>query len=587
MAQFYIFIFIFLRVDKRIPFNLADDFQIRQLFTNFFGHRLLDTRNDDVDKAAYGSLASLLGMKRKVSTLDSDSSRKTPNFTKSDLEFYSRCFANYIRPYTVSPAELQAFFLSCRDDDIAVAAHKGNEFLEMIKSLRPQQQPPSSQSHAGENSVVILSQATPLRLNVPDTSIAPIIHRTPTKIMYEREDIEPTTASASTIESYHEVQEDDSIVSDDDETEAVNENSSVMSGRPHEKGHESDAEQEDESDRKDGSDTETEGETEGEDQGDAEDEIEDKAGDEDEGEASSASVVMAEQQPFADGDVSESDADTVAQLDESESAAEKKSEPEDNTGNDDHMSEEDHENSEDADSNSDDSELDLTPAGKQVESMPAFPSPKKQERVVADVLKHKMSRGLTFMEATDAIFKEGIQGVDAAVIYRVLGEKSVTPIKKIVHRTPSFQARRASRSLQRRLKKERSQQKLVSDENEWRDDKSAKGKGNTESPIKDAIAEQKQTVKARTKTHHSKNDSPLGKFAAAQKQTSLRKAANLPRRTSFKSSKKSTKPIASKSSQDQESSEYDSGTERARQELDDFLQRKSGSGNKHVKAEKN
>jgi hypothetical protein len=582
-------------VDKRIPFHLADDFQIRQLFTNFFGHRLVDTRNVDVDKAAYGSLASLLGMKRKVSTLDSDSSRKTPNFTKSDLEFYSRCFANYIRPYTVSPAELQAFFLNCRDDDVAVAAHKGNEFLEMIKSLRPQQQPPSSQSHGGENSAVILSQATPLRLNVPDTSIAPILHRTPTKVMYEREAIEPTTASASTIESYDEVQGDDSIVSDDDETEAVNENNSVMSGRPHEKGHESDAKQEDESDRKDGSDAETEGEdqgetedeTEGEDQGDAEDEIEDKAGDEDEGEASSASVVMAEQQPFEDGDVSESDADTVAQLDESENAAEKKSEPEDNTGNDDHMSKEDQENSEDVDSNSDDSELDLTPAGKQIESMPAFPSPKKQERVVADVLKHKMSRGLTFMEATDAIFKEGILGVDAAVIYRVLGEKSVTPIKKIVHRTPSFQARRGSRSLQRRLRKERSQKKLVSDENEWRDDKlNAKDKGNTESLIKDAIAEQKQTVKARTKTHHSKNDSPLRKFAAAQKQTSLRKAANLPRRTSFKSSKKSPNPVTSKSSQDQESSEYDSGTERARQELDDFLQRKSGSGNKPLKAEK-
>jgi deoxyribodipyrimidine photolyase len=168
----------------------------------------------------------------------------------------------------------------------------------------------------------------------------------------------------------------------------------------------------------------------------------------------------------------------------------------------------------------------------------------------------------------------------------VLGEKSVTPIKKIVHQTPSFQARRGSRSLQRRLRKERSQKKLVSDENEWRDDKlNAKDKGNTESPI-NAIAEQKQTVKARTKTHHSKNDSPLRKFAAAQKQTSLRKAANLPRRTSFKSSKKSPNPVTSKSSQDQESSEYDSGTERARQELDDFLQRKSGSGNKPLKAEK-
>jgi len=99
------------------------------------------------------------------------------------------------------------------------------------------------------------------------------------------------------------------------------------------------------------------------------------------------------------------------------------------------------------------------------------------------------------------------------------------------------------------------------------------------------VPDQKPTTKARTKVHHS-NDSPLRKFASFQKQTSLRKAANLPRRASFKSLKKSPKAVAPKSDADQESSEYDSGTERARKDLDDFLQKNSNSTQKHVKTER-
>lgn len=572
------------------------------MFSKFFGRQFRDTNVDDTSKATYGSFASLLGMKRKASSLDNDNSRKSSKITEHDLEFYSRCFANYIRPYTVSPAELQAFFLSHRDDDIGDVAHKGNEFLNMVKSIRPVQQQTSSQTFVEEKSLISSSQATPLRLNVSDAIVASISHATPTRIIYEREEKQGKISIATASASHHEVQANDSS-SSDDELPVVDEPGREMSGQEDEVQNESSADEptgdnEDESevDSASGSDTEredsaeTEAETDEDVQKRMEYEVENGKVDGDEVQRSSTIDTTSAPQP-AENDVDSEIGTEKAQTQTEDSKVEEQTDDLEATNEDDKQtSKENQAVSEETHTESDHSEVDLTPAGKQIESMPAFPSPKKQERVVADVLKYKMSRGLSFLEATDIIFKEGIQGIDAAVINRVLGEKSVTPIKKTVHRTPSFKSRRAGIRLNRRLKKERSQQKLAADENEWRGENLTETENenenkDTEILTKTAVPDQKPTTKARTKVHHS-NDSPLRKFASFQKQTSLRKAANLPRRASFKSLKKSPKAVAPKSDADQESSEYDSGTERARKDLDDFLQKNSNSTQKHVKTER-
>ncbi|KAM3582825.1 hypothetical protein VKS41_004590 [Umbelopsis sp. WA50703] len=247
-----------------------------------------------------------------------------------------------------------------------------------------------------------------------------------------------------------------------------------------------------------------------------------------------------------------------------------------NGGNNTHACE--HEDTE-SESVSEHSEVDITPSGKQIESMP-YPSPRKQEKVVADVLKHKMSQGQSFMEATTAIFKEGIQGIEAAVINRVLGEKSVTPIKRTTHRVPSFKAKRANTRFNRRLRRER-QQQAISEEKERHGSKSntegfIQSKGLSKLAIKDVAA------RSRHESQRSNlNHSPLQKFAKSQKQTSLRKAANMPRGNLETSEKKNNPNIrSSKRDSDPDSSEYDSGTERARQDLEVFLRRKAGSKDK-------
>jgi hypothetical protein len=582
------------------------------MFTNFFGQRLRNQSTEDTSTATYGSLASFLGMKRKVSSFSEDASHKIRKLTKNDLEFYSRCFANYIRPYTVSPAEIQAFFLSCRDDDIEVIAHKGNEFLESIKSFRPPPAKTSNQTHPIEQLVVVASQTTPIRSNAQNAMLQTIQRGTPTKAAYEQKAIEeaPTDPSSDGYEQDELSQEDTDGNQDESEDEETYSNSDIGQEDEQES-----ADKETDDDQEHGQRVE-ENESEDEDQNDDIDELENdeeienqseactegesngnnnatvEADDQGKSATDSIAIVEAEveatttttisiceepeqQQPLTNGISSESDAETIAQPEGVDITKEEVNESNDFVAEDNHISTDNQAESQGNKSDSEQSELDLTPTGKQVESMP-YPSPKKQEKVVADVLKHKMSRGLSFLEATDIIFKEGIQGVDAAVINRVLGEKSVTPIKRAVNRKPSFQAKRASHRFNRRLKRERSKQKVIADENEWRDEKlSSKHHVKDENPSIGAVSDQGLTGQSRKKVHYE-NDSPLRKFANSQKHTSLHKAANLPSRSGRKSLLKSPKHSTA-SSDPQDSSEYDSGTERARKELDAFLQRKANT----------
>ncbi|KAG2179371.1 hypothetical protein INT44_006217 [Umbelopsis vinacea] len=611
------------RVDRRIPFNLSDDFQIRQMFMNFFGQRQITQPIDDTSTDTYGSIASFLGMKRKVSSINDNSSHKVPKFTKNDLEFYSRCFANYIRPYTVSPAEIQAFFLSCRDDDIEVVAHKGNEFLEFIKSLRPSLSKSTSQPHPVEQLVVVASQTTPLRLNVQD-AISPSIPRlTPTLPIYERKAAEEEEFDLSSEEyEQDELSQDDSDSNrhESENEEVIEEETLSMTDGSDDVREEEELTTEDEesSDEEDEEQREEKSKSNAQEQNDDSDDLEndeetesrsescaevetnvkitaepDAHGEkipeltlqsEVEAKATSVSEAEPEQQSPAPGLPSASDSETIPPPDETDVNKESSVDLKEVAIDGNTTSTETQAESEGNRSDSEQSELDLTPTGKQVECMP-FPSPKKQEKVVADVLKHKMSRGLSFMEATDLIFKEGIQGVDAAVINRVLGEKSVTPIKRAVNRKPSFQSKRASYKFNRRLKRERSKQKMISDENEWRDEKpETKLKREEESSALEPAFSKDLTGKARKKVHYD-NGSPLRKFASSQKHTSLHKAANLPTRSGRKSLMKSVKRTSA-NTDPEDSSEYDSGTERARKELDDFLQRKASTSNKGVKAEK-
>jgi hypothetical protein len=599
------------------------------MFMNFFGQRQVSQPTDDTSTATYGSIASFLGMKRKVSSISDDSSHKMPKFTKNDLEFYSRCFANYIRPYTVAPAEIQAFFLNCRDDDIEVVAHKGKEFLEFIKSLRPQLSKSTSQPHPVEQLVVIASQTTPLRSNVQDTITTSIPRATPTLPVYEKKPIKEDTPAPSSEEyeqdelsqedtdsNRHESEteeaveeelfsvsdgtdeiqdeeelttEDEETVEEDDEEQAIEETTCNVRTR-----NDDNDDMENDEEVENGSESYSEIESNvkitTEMEVHNENILESGPNLEDEPTATPIPVSEAEakagpeQQSLATNLPSASDTETVPQPEGTNGTKELSNEIKDVALDDNQVSTDNQAESEGNESDSEKYELDLTPTGKQVESMP-FPSPKKQERVVADVLKHKMSRGLSFMEATDLIFKEGIQGVDAAVINRVLGEKSVTPIKRTVNRKPSFQAKRAGYKFSRRLKRERSKQKMISDENEWRDEKSdATLKREEESSGLEAAIDKDLTGKARKKVHYE-NESPLRKFAGSQKHTSLHKAANLPTRSKRKSLTKSPKRTTTNTDPEGDS-EYDSGTERARKELEDFLQRKATTSNKGVKAEK-
>ncbi|KAI8578918.1 hypothetical protein K450DRAFT_210935 [Umbelopsis ramanniana AG] len=610
------------RVDRRIPFNLADDFQIRQMFMNFFGQRQINQSTDDTSTATYGSIASFLGMKRKVSSISDESSHKMPKFSKNDLEFYSRCFANYIRPYTVSPAEIQAFFLSCRDDDIEVIAHKGNEFLEFIKSLRPSLSKSTNQPHPVDQLVVVTSQTTPLHLNVQDVTSPSIPRVTPTLPIYQQkateEDFDP---SSEEYEQDELSQEDtDSHRHDSESEEVIEEEALSMTDGSDENSEEEELATEDEetvdeedeeqivemskstvkepSDDNDDLENDEEIENRSEPCAEVEANVNITAETDVHGEkileitphfevevkATDISEAEPEKQSLTTGLPTASVSERIPPPDETDVIKEPLGELKEVVLDGNNTSTDNQDDSEGNRSDSEQSELDLTPTGKQVECMP-FPSPKKQEKVVADVLKHKMSRGLSFMEATDLIFKEGIQGVEAAVINRVLGEKSVTPIKRAVNRKPSFHAKRASYKFNRRLKRERSKQKMISDENEWRDEKpDTKLKREEENTCLEPAVNKDLAGKARKKVHYD-NDSPLRKFASSQKHTSLHKAANLPTRSGRKSLAKSPKR-ATANTDPEDSSEYDSGTERARKELDDFLQRKASTCNKGVKAEK-
>lgn len=618
------------RVDKRISFNLADDFQIRKMFINFFGQRQVSQPTDETSTATYGSIASFLGMKRKLTSINDDSSHKMPKFTTNDLDFYSRCFANYIRPFTVAPAEIQAFFLNCRDDDIEVVAHKGKEFLEFIKSLRPQLSKSTSQPQAVDQLVVVASQSTPLQSNVNGAITTSIPSATPTLSAYEQKPIEEDITSPSS-EEYEQdelSQEDTDSDRHESEAEEAEEESFSMSDETDKIQDEEELTTEDEETVEEDDEeqalhqTTSNVQTRNDDNDDLEHDVEAEYGNEsyseiesnvkittdievhkevlqervpnleDEPRATSVPVsevedeakAETEQQSLATNVPSASDSETAPHPEYIGVAKELSNETKKVAVDDNQVLTDKQAESDGNKYYSEQSELDLTPIGKQVESMP-FPSPKKQEKVVADVLKHKMSRGLSFMEATDLIFKEGIQGVDAAVINRVLGEKSVTPIKRTVNRKPSFQAKRASYKLSRRLKRERSKQKMMSDENEWRDEKSdATLKREDESSGLVAAINQDLTGKARKKVHYE-YESPLRKFAGSQKHASLHKAANLSTRSKRKSLTKSPKRTTT-NTDPEGSSEYDSGTERARKELDDFLQRKATTSNKGVKAEK-
>jgi hypothetical protein len=595
------------------------------MFMNFFGQRQVSQPIDDTITATYGSIASFLGMKRKVSSMSDDSSHKMPKYSKNDLEFYSRCFANYIRPFTVSPAEIQAFFLSCRDDNIEVVAHKGNDFLEFIKSLRPSLSKSTGQPHPVEQLVVITSQTTPFRSNVQDTIVPSILRATPTLPVYEQKAIEEEVSDPSS-EEYEqdelsqedtnsnrheseneevieeeafamsdgsdETREDEELTTEDEETgdeEEENQTVEITKNKLREQYDDNDDLNNDEKiENRSESCAEVESNVkitaEVDFQGEKLLEINPQF--EIEAKATSISKTEAEfkQQSQATGLPSASDSETIPPPEDIDVSKDSSNELKEVSPDDHHTSTENQAESEGNRSDSEQSEMDLTPTGKQVECMP-FPSPKKQEKVVADVLKHKMSRGLSFMEATDLIFKEGIQGVDAAVINRVLGEKSVTPIKRTVNRKPIFRAKGAGHKFSRRLKRERSKQKMISDENEWRDEKSdANLQREEESSSLEPAFNKDLTGKARKKVHYD-NESPLRKFASSQKHTSLHKAANLPTRSRRKSLAKSPNRRTTKTDPE-DSSEYDSGTERARKELDDFLQRKASTSNKDLKAEK-
>ncbi|KAJ2963126.1 hypothetical protein NQZ79_g1833 [Umbelopsis isabellina] len=584
------------RIDKRITFNLADDFQIRQLFINFHGNIHSKVNKDETNDASYGTLASFLGMKRKLASTNSDNAIKMAKYTRQDVEFYSRCFANYIRPYTVSPAEIQSFFLSCRNDSIENVAHKGNAFLEMVKASRPTQQLYTPQkTHAERSLLNTSSPVSPLQLKVSERTLSAVSYATPTRPNQERKQVkkavivspcEQNQAKEEPAVSYSKDSPDeDEVDEDEDEDEGDGEKEDDdqdflldLLVETHDVV-EYDTEERAEEDQKVDNNPETI-----------------KVRD-----ATSLGTKIDEKPLPQQHEFSDTDAETVAQSenDDTEELQNKTAlnvhipknesleevhpdvgndtDADDNVENFADIGEPELGDSEPG-SPSEESEVDITPSGKDIKSMP-YPSPRKQEKVVADVLKYKMGQGQNFLEATTAIFKEGIQGIEAAVINRVLGEKSVTPIKRVTHRVPSFRAKRANSKFNRKLRRER-QQQVISEENERHGSKSNVKRENVcKGPGKIAVKDEAAGIRHKEQ-QSSSNHSPLRKFAKSQKQTSLRKAANMGHGNVKNSNKGNPNARSTKHDSDPDSSEYDSGTERARKDLEEFLQRKSGNKNK-------
>lgn len=599
---------------------------------NFYGRIHAKINKDENIDASYGTLASFLGMKRKV-TSNSDKATKMAKYTKQDIEFYSRCFANYIRPYTVSPAELQSFFLSCRDDSIENVAHKGNTFLEMVKTLRPTQQLYTPQKTPAERSFLKTSSPiSPLQLRVSERTLSTVSYATPSRSVQQKKQVkkavivspceknqtdeEPAVSYSKDSPDEDEVIEDESESEDESEVEGEGEGEKGEDEQKvlqdllvetHDAAEydtdecaEKDVELEHEGDHleiqlehsKQAHHTIIDGQK-----------VDDSLASKEERSAISLGTKGDEKQLPQKHEFSDTDAETVAQsenddtdelrnetvasvdLSKDEYIQDKHSDisndaDEDADGNAENIAdidEPEHVNGE-ADSKSDESEVDMTPSGKPIVNMP-YPSPRKQEKVVADVLKHKMSQGQSFLEATTAIFKEGIQGIEAAVINRVLGEKSVTPIKRVTDRVPSFKAKRANSRFNRKLRRERQQQAIL-EENERHESKSdVKRESIYKLPGKVVVKD--EVVRTRHKEHHpGSNNSPLRKFAKSQRQTSLRRAANMAHGSVKNSEKSNTNTKSSKHDSDPDSSEYDSGTERARKDLEEFLQRKSGNKSK-------